>query len=197
MALVGGYLIGGVDFAVIVARAKGIDIYSVGSGNPGTSNVLRTMGKGAAGLVLAGDLLKGLIAAAIGFMVATPGGGPFEGMSLAAAAGAAAVVGHCYPILHHFKGGKGVATAFGVLLWVQPLVAVGLGLVWAIIVKVLRVASIGSLTVVMATIPALMAAGVRGWPLVWVGALLAVVVWRHRGNISRMVSGGDRKVVEA
>ncbi|MDH3307687.1 MAG: glycerol-3-phosphate acyltransferase [Acidimicrobiia bacterium] len=197
LAVVGGYLLGGVDFAVIVARAKGIDIFSVGSGNPGTSNVLRTMGRGPAAIVLLGDLLKGVVAAAIGFFLSGAGSGPFDGMALATLAGLAAVAGHCYPILHRFRGGKGVATGFGVLLWVQPVVAIGLGVVWALIVKVIRVASIGSLVVVVAAVPALMALGVTGWPLVWVGGTLLLIVFRHRGNIQRMFSGGDRKVVEA
>src|SRR5680860_1181488 len=71
-AVVAGYLLGGVDFAVIVARSRGVDIYSVGSGNPGTSNVLRTLGRGPAAMVLVGDLMKGLIASGIGFVLAHP-----------------------------------------------------------------------------------------------------------------------------
>lgn len=194
-ALVAGYLLGSVDFAVLVGKLKGVDIYSVGSGNPGTSNVLRTMGKGAAVAVLAGDLLKGLAAGLVGYLVAPAGNGLLSS-GLTAAAGFMAVVGHCYPLFHRFKGGKGIATGLGVIVWASPLAALLMVSAWAVLVKLSKVAAIGSLAVVIAAIPLLMALGVD-WPiLVWVGAALVLIVWRHRGNIARMLSGGDAKVVE-
>lgn len=195
--LVVGYLLGGVDFAVIVARMRGVDIYEVGSGNPGTSNVLRTLGKGAAAMVLIGDLTKGLIAAAIGWSLAVGGEGYAAPDSAAAFAGLGAVAGHCYPAWHKFKGGKGVATSAGVVLWTQPLVALGLAAVWGAVVGITRVASIGSLLVVVLVLPALWVAGVTGWPLVWIAAMMALVVYRHAPNIGRMLSGGDQKVVKS
>ena len=195
IALAAGYLLGSVDFAVLVGKLKGVDIYSVGSGNPGTSNVLRTMGKGAAVAVLAGDLLKGLAAGLVGFLVAPAGTGLLSS-GLIAAAGFMAVVGHCYPLFHRFKGGKGIATGLGVIIWASPLAALVLLSVWGVLVKLTKVAAIGSLAVVIAAIPLLVALGVD-WPiLVWVGAALVLIVWRHRGNIARMLSGGDAKVVE-
>ncbi len=194
-ALAAGYLLGSVDFAVLVGKLKGVDIYSVGSGNPGTSNVLRTMGKGAAVAVLAGDLLKGLAAGLVGFLVAPAGTGLLSS-GLIAAAGFMAVVGHCYPLFHRFKGGKGIATGLGVIIWASPLAALVLLSVWGVLVKLTKVAAIGSLAVVIVAIPLLVALGVD-WPiLVWVGAALVLIVWRHRGNIARMLSGGDAKVVE-
>lgn len=194
-ALAAGYLLGSVDFAVLVGKLKGVDIYSVGSGNPGTSNVLRTMGKGAAVAVLVGDLLKSLAAGLVAFLVAPDGNGVLSS-GLIAAAGFMAVVGHCYPLFHSFKGGKGIATGLGVIVWASPLAALILLSVWAVLVKLTRVAAIGSLAVVVAAIPLLMMLGVD-WPiLVWVGAALVLIVWRHRGNIARMLSGGDAKVVE-
>ncbi len=194
-ALVAGYLLGSVDFAVLVGKLKGVDIYSVGSGNPGTSNVLRTMGKGAAVAVLVGDLLKGLAAGLVGYLVAPSGNGLLSS-GLIAAAGFMAVVGHCYPLFHRFKGGKGIATGLGVIIWASPLAALIMVSAWAVLVKLTKVAAIGSLAVVIAAIPLLMALGVD-WPiLVWVGAALVLIVWRHRGNIARMMSGGDAKVVE-
>lgn len=195
--MVAGYVIGSIDFAVLVGKLNGVDIYSVGSGNPGTSNVLRTMGKGAAVAVLIGDLLKGFGAALLGSLLAPDGAGLLEGDGLATAAGFMAVVGHCYPIFHRFKGGKGVATGLGVLLWVNPIVALGLAVAWAVLVKVTKVASIGSLVVVSAAIPLLIWQGEPRSALLWVGASLLLVVWRHKGNITRMMDGGDNKVVEA
>lgn len=194
-ALAAGYLLGSVDFAVLVGKLKGVDIYSVGSGNPGTSNVLRTMGKGAAVSVLLGDLLKGLAAGWVGFLVAPAGDGLLSS-GLIAAAGFMAVVGHCYPLFHRFKGGKGIATGLGVIIWANPLAALIMVSAWAVLVKLTKVAAIGSLVVVVAAIPLLTLLDVD-WPtLVWVGAALVLIVWRHRGNIARMMSGGDAKVVE-
>lgn len=195
LALAAGYLFGSVDFAVLIGKLKGVDIYSVGSGNPGTSNVLRTMGKGAAVTVLAGDLLKSLAAGWVGYLLAPAGLGLFSS-GLVAAAGFMAVVGHCYPLFHHFKGGKGIATGLGVLIWADPLVALLQLAVWGILVKLTKVAAIGSLVVVVASIPLLVLRDVE-WPtLVWVGSALVLIVWRHKGNIARMLSGGDAKVVE-
>jgi len=190
-----GYLLGGVDFAVIVGRMRGIDIYEVGSGNPGTSNVLRTMGKGAAAMVLVGDLAKGLVAAAMGAVISASGEGYASPEAAAALAGLGAVVGHCYPAWHRFKGGKGVATSAGVIVWLNPLIGLGLGVLWGIVVGITRVASIGSLMVVVLVLPGLWWTGVTGWPLVWVAAMMTLVVYRHKGNIQRMLKGGERKVV--
>lgn len=190
-----GYLLGGVDFAVVVGRMRGVDIYSVGSGNPGTSNVLRTMGKGAAAMVLIGDLAKGLIAAAAGAIISAAGDGYAAPEAAAALAGVGAVAGHCYPAWHGFRGGKGVATSAGVILWLNPIVGLALGAVWGTVVALTRTASIASLVVVVLVLPALWFSGVTGWPMVWVTTMMALVVFRHRPNIQRMLQGGDRKVV--
>ena len=192
LAVAAGYVIGSVDFAVVVARSKGIDIHSVGSGNPGTSNVLRTMGRGPAAMVLLGDMLKGFIAAAIGWLAG--GGGDPVLSSVGYAAVFAAVVGHAYPVFHGFRGGKGVATAGGGFLFIMPLVTIGLGAVWALLAKVTKVASISSLTAVALSIPAALFAGARGWALVWLAATILLVVWRHRPNIQRMLRGSEERV---
>jgi glycerol-3-phosphate acyltransferase PlsY len=191
LAVVASYLIGSLDFAVLVARMHGVDIHRVGSGNPGTSNVLRTLGRGPAAMVLVGDLLKGVIAAAIGTLA---GGGDPQGV-WAFAAGLAAVLGHCYPVFHRFKGGKGVATGAGVLLYTIPLGGLLLGALWGAVVGITRVASFGSLGVVVLAIPVAVWQGVRGPSLAVLAAILILIVWRHRGNIARMVGEGERKVV--
>ncbi len=183
------YLIGSLDFAVIVARLKGESIYDLGSGNPGASNALRSMGRLAGALVLLGDLLKGLAAAAIG---STVGGSA----TLAAAAGLVAVFGHCYPVFHRFRGGKGAATFAGMLLWVAPWAGLGMVLVFVAVVAVSRIASIGSIA--GAALAAPLAAwldGLGGWALAWLGVAVVLVMYRHRGNIARLVRGSERKVV--
>lgn len=191
-ALVVSYLIGSIDFAVVVARMHGVDIHQVGSGNPGTSNVMRTLGKGPAAMVFVGDTLKGVIASAIGAILIAEGD-PVSPWAFAA--GLAAVTGHCYPIYHRFKGGKGVATGGGVLAFCVPLVALILTIVWALVAKVGKVASVASLIVVVLTLPLSYWQGVRGSALLVLVGILALVTFRHRGNISRIFRRAEQKVV--
>lgn len=179
---------GSVDFGVIVPRLSGVDIYSRGSGNPGATNVLRTMGRKVAAMVMVGDLLKGMAAASVGSLV----GGPVVGF----AAGFAAVVGHCFPLWHRFRGGKGVATTGGMAVWLAPIVGIGLLAAWAAIAALTRRASIASLAVAAAFVPALVAAGQRGWSLVWAGAAVVLVGVRHQGNVRRLLRGAE-PVIEA
>jgi acyl phosphate:glycerol-3-phosphate acyltransferase len=191
LAIVAAYLVGSIDFAVIVGRMYGVDIHQEGSGNPGMSNVLRTMGRVPAAMVFIGDTLKGTIGAAMGWVAS---GSPDPAVHWAFLAGLAAVVGHCYPIFHRFKGGKGVATGGGVLLFTVPLVAVIEIATWFLIFWLTKTASIGSMVIVVITVPLLIWQGVTGLSLLWVALIIALVVWRHRGNIKRMVSGSEEKV---
>ena len=191
LALVGAYIVGSVDFAVVVARSRGVDIHTVGSGNPGTSNVLRTLGRGPAVMVLLGDMMKGVIAAAFGWVAA--GGQPFD-QPIAYLAGLCAVVGHAYPVFHRFKGGKGVATGGGVILFTVPVAGLILATTWVIVAKVFKVASVASLVTVFGSLPLAYAFGASGWSLVWLGAILVLIVWRHRPNIQRMIHGSEEKV---
>lgn len=185
-----GYLIGGVDFAVWVAKSKGVDIYSVGSGNPGTSNVMRTLGKGAAATVLIGDLLKGTLSAYLGYLIDSQ-------LSHAAIVGVAALVGHCFPALHKFKGGKGVATFFGVVLLVSWQSFLIMALAWALVIGLTRKASLASLVVVVTAIPTLwfMLTPNTG-PFWWLLAGLALVVYRHKESIKRLVAGAEHEIVK-
>jgi len=183
----GAYLLGSVDFAVVIARARGVDIYSKGSGNPGASNVFRSIGKRAGVAVLVLDLCKGVVATLVGGAV----GGP----ALGAAAGFAAVVGHCYPVFHRFRGGKGAATLAGSLFGLYPLSAVALLVVFVLIVALSRIASLGTVLVALAAVPAAMLQGAGGWVLVWLAAGVVLVVYRHLGNIERLIKGTERKVV--
>ncbi len=191
IAVLAAYLIGSINFAVVVGRMNGVNIDEAGSGNPGVSNVLRTMGKGPAAVVYVADTVKGIIGAAMG-MVAT--GSIDPKIHWAFLCGLAAVVGHCYPIFHKFRGGKGIATAGGVFVFTVPLEALILTVVWIVSVKLTKTASIGSLLVMILTIPLALWQGVEGMSLVWIGLMLVLVLWRHRGNISRMIRGNEQKV---
>lgn len=180
------YLLGSVDFGVLVPRALGVNIYAAGSGNPGTSNVFRTLGKGPAALVLLGDSLKGVAAA----LVAAAVGGDVLGF----AAGLAAVVGHSFPLWHRFRGGRGVATALGVAVALEPLVGLVLVVLWVGVVLVGKVASVASLLVMALYIPGLAVAGQPLTALAWAAGIVVLVVVRHAPNIRRLVDGGERKV---
>ncbi len=193
IALIGSYLIGSLDFAVVISKAHGVDIHEVGSGNPGASNVLRTLGRGPAAMVFLGDALKGVIAAAIGMLAAGRTGMDFLAPT-AFAAGLVAVVGHCFPIYHRFKGGKGVATGAGVILFTLPIVAGVLTLVWVMLARMFKVASIASLVAVLLAVPLALWQGVRGWSLVALSAMLGLIVWRHTPNIKRMIGGSEQRV---
>lgn len=192
-ALVLAYLIGSVDFGVIVPRLLGVDIYEAGSGNPGTSNVFRTMGKGPAALVMLGDALKGTAAAGIGAWL---GGGEaaWSTQTLAAAAAFFAVLGHVIPVWHRFRGGRGVATALGGAIFLAPLVGMVLAALWLAMTLVGKVASVASLVAMALYVPGLAVAGYRGWALLWATAIVVLVVGRHWPNIVRLVSGEERGV---
>lgn len=191
LAVVAAYVVGSIDFAVIVARMHGVDIHEVGSGNPGASNVIRSVGKLAGAMVLLGDTMKGVVGAAMGMVASGTADPQIEWAFLA---GFAAVIGHCYPIFHRFRGGKGVATGLGVLFFTMPLVGVITVVGWLILVKLTKTASISSLVMVIVAIPLAIWQGVEGMSLVWLGATIALVFWRHRGNILRVLRGSEQKV---
>jgi glycerol-3-phosphate acyltransferase PlsY len=190
-ALVAAYVVGSIDFAVIIARMHGVDIHEVGSGNPGASNVLRSIGRFPAAMVLVGDTMKGVVGAAMG-MVASGTANPL--VHWAFLAGFLAVVGHCYPVFHRFKGGKGVATGLGVLFFTVTLVGLIVVTSWMILLKLTKTASISSLIVVAASIPLAIWQGATGMSLVWLAATVVLVVWRHKANIQRVFTGSEQKV---
>ena len=141
-------------------------------------------------MVLVGDTMKGVIGAAMGWVAVA--GDPLDPWVFAA--GLAAVVGHCYPVFHRFKGGKGVATGLGVLIFTMPLVALITGAVWALLAGLTKTASVSSMIAVVVTIPLAFWQGVRGLAWLPLLATIALVVFRHRGNIQRMVKGTEEKV---
>ena len=133
----GAYLLGSVNAALVVARSRGVDIRSVGSGNPGASNVFRILGRGLAAMVVLFDLLKGLLPALVGLLVWDP--------AIGALAGLCAVIGHCYPVFHRFRGGKGVATAGGMLLAVAWPVMIAMVVMYGVALALTRISAVGSL----------------------------------------------------
>jgi acyl phosphate:glycerol-3-phosphate acyltransferase len=184
--VVGAYFIGSIDFGVLVPRLFGFDIYAHGSGNPGATNVLRSMGKKVAAVVVVGDLSKGFLAAMLG--------GLSVGPTVAAACAFAAVVGHCFPVWHRLRGGKGVAAAGGAAFWLEPLAGVAVLGVWLLVVGVTRRASVASLTVCVVYVPVMVAFGHRGWPLVWMSAMAVLIVGRHHANIRRLLGGSEHAI---
>ena len=189
VAIVLAYLIGSIDFGVIVPRMMGKDIYTEGSGNPGTSNVFRTIGKKAAAAVLVGDSLKGLAAAALGALMVDS--------TVGFIAAFASVVGHCFPIWHRFRGGRGVATAVGAVLWLEPIWGLILAVGWGGVVATTKTASIASLVAMVLYVPGYAVFGTRRVSLVWAGAAALLVIARHHGNIRRIFSGSERRVTNA
>ncbi|HEX5614045.1 MAG TPA: glycerol-3-phosphate 1-O-acyltransferase PlsY [Acidimicrobiia bacterium] len=172
------WLLGTFPSALLVARAKGHDITKEGSGNPGTSNVIRVLGPRAGALVLATDVAKGALAAGVGLAAG--------GRAGAFVLGIAAVLGHTFPIYRR-KGGKGVATAGGWLLVTFPAVAAILLGVWLAVVGLTRKASLGSI-VITVLFPVLAAAfGYPGVEVAFLCVVAAFVLVLHRGNIVRLV----------
>lgn len=177
------YLLGTFPTALIVARLTGHDPTREGSGNPGASNVYRLAGPRAGLAVFLGDAAKGAAATAIG----KAAGGP----KLALACGIAAVLGHVFPVLRGFRGGRGVATAAGTVAVVEPIVALPFVGVWLLIARLTGKASAASL-VVIGALPAVVFALDRPvWEKAGMGGLAAVVVARHAGNLVRLARGDE------
>jgi glycerol-3-phosphate acyltransferase PlsY len=176
-------LLGTFPSAALVARAGGHDILTEGSGNPGASNVTRLMGWKAGAVVLVADFLKGTLAAGVGLALG--------GRAGAYALGIAAVLGHVLPATRRFKGGKGVATTSGALVVLFPWIVAGLAVLWFVLARILKRASVASLVCTVA-FPLLAIAGGYDWIEVAVLAGLAVViVGRHAANLRRLVRGEE------
>jgi glycerol-3-phosphate acyltransferase PlsY len=190
--IVGAYLVGSISFAVVVSRLFRLpDPRSYGSGNPGATNVLRSGNKAAAVLTLVGDGFKGWLAV----WLARRLGASWGDASLATAGAALAVfLGHVYPIFHRFVGGKGVATAAGVamaLSWQLGFILAG---IWLVVALMFRMASLASLVAAVAS-PFLALYFIGNWPEAWALFPIALlIVWRHRGNISKIWSGQESRI---
>jgi len=184
------YLLGSIPTAyLVVKRARGIDIRTVGSGNVGTTNALRTAGPWAGGIVLFVDVLKGLVAAALvpRWML----GSNTLGTSLAC--GMAAVVGHAFPCFLRFRGGKGVATTLGVLAGSSLQLAGITTVAWLVVFACTRYVSVASLAAA-AAIPLSQWVLHQAWPEVLIGVGLALLILgRHHTNLQRLLSGTEHR----
>lgn len=192
IAVAAAYLLGSVPFAVIVSRAFGLaDPRSYGSGNPGATNVLRSGNKAAALLTLLGDAAKGWLAVWLAQRYG-PGFGLGEGT--VAAVAMAVFMGHLYPVFLRFKGGKGVATAAGVLLALQPWLGLAVALVWALIAGFFRYSSLAA--IVACGFAPLFYALVWGLDVAFVAVAVisGFTIWRHRANIEKLLAGKESRI---
>lgn len=187
-----GYLAGSLSFAVLVSRAMGLaDPRSYGSGNPGATNVLRSGNRAAAVLTLALDALKGYVPVLLTLLV-----GPRFGLgeTTAAFVGLAAFIGHVWPVFFHFKGGKGVATAAGVLLAINPLLGVASLATWIVIAAFFRYASLASIvTAFFAPFYQALIWGMEPMILALIGMSL-LLIWRHDANIRKLLAGTESRL---
>ncbi len=185
LAALMGYLLGAIPFGVILTRAFGAgDLRQIGSGNIGATNVLRTGRKGLAAATLILDGLKGAVAVIIGAKM---------GDGLALLAGAGAFFGHLYPVWLRFKGGKGVATMLGIALTLDWRIGVAYAVVWLGGMALTRISSVGGMA---AAVSAPIAALVLHAPdaAIMLGVLAAAVLWKHQGNIRRLLAGTEPRI---
>lgn len=180
-----GYLLGSIPFGLILTKAFGAgDLRNIGSGSIGATNVLRTGRKGLAAATLLLDALKGAVAvylAAQWWPLAAP------------VAAFGAIVGHCFPVWLNFKGGKGVATALGILLTLSWQIALVCIAIWLMVFLISRISSVGGISAAIAAAPAAWALGHGELILPLVGIAL-VILWRHRANIARLRAGTEPRV---
>lgn len=191
-AVIVAYLIGSLSFAVIVSKYYGMDDpRTYGSGNPGATNVLRSGKKKAAALTLLGDALKGLVAVVLARCLQ-------DALNLSditiAAVAVAALVGHMWPLFFGFKGGKGVATALGVLLALSPATALVCAAIWLVMAFGFKVSSLAALAATVAA--PLVAFWLMPYPSwAWATVVIAVLVlYRHKSNIQNLLQGKEGKI---
>ncbi|CAE6958508.1 MULTISPECIES: glycerol-3-phosphate 1-O-acyltransferase PlsY [unclassified Pseudomonas] len=179
------YLLGSLSFAILLSRlAGGPDPRASGSGNPGATNMLRVAGRKLAVMTLIGDLLKGLLPILIAKLLGL-------GLHQQAWIGLAAVVGHLYPLYFRFRGGKGVATAAGMLLGLYPPAALLALAAWALVFLLTRTSSLASLIATPLTLPLL--AWQQPAALLPACVLTGLIVWRHRNNLRDLFAGRERR----
>jgi glycerol-3-phosphate acyltransferase PlsY len=189
IALIVGYALGSIPFGLLLTKFSGAgDIRSVGSGNIGATNVLRTGRKGLAAGTLLGDMLKGTAAVLLMRW--------WAGADTGLVAGLGAVVGHIFPVWLKFKGGKGVATYIGVLIAVSWIAAVIFGAVWGLVAWTSRYSSLSGL-IASALTPVVLAFLVNGKAALVFAALTALIWFMHRANIQRLLAGTESKIGES
>jgi glycerol-3-phosphate acyltransferase PlsY len=189
--IIGSYLIGSIPWGLIAGKLRGVDVRQYGSGSIGTTNVLRTIGTKSAAVVLVLDVLKGVTAVVIGhYVIGSPTG--------EIAAGFAAVAGHDWSVFLRFKGGRGVATTLGCVLAMEPLGPVAGIVVFVILIALTRYVSLGSICGSLAAVAAMgafWAVDRVPWQyFVFIAVAVALIIFQHRDNISRLLSGTENKL---
>ena len=187
LVLAASYLLGSIPFSYLVARQRGVDVRRVGSGNVGATNVMRNVGRGAGLVAFALDAAKGAIAA----WIAQRSG---LGVTVAALAAVGAIVGHMYPAWLGFKGGKGVATGAGAFLPLAPLATAGALVAFALTLALTRYVSVGSM---VGAVGLAALASITGAPrpvAIAAALMAALIVWKHRANIRRLVDGTETRL---
>jgi len=188
LAAIAGYLLGSVSFAVVVSRVMRLpDPRSYGSKNPGATNVLRTGNRIAAVLTLAGDALKGFVAVLLALFY-LPEAAPYVGV--------AAFVGHVFPLFHRFHGGKGVATAAGVLFGFDPWLGLATIATFAVIAVFFRYVSLASMVASLFAVFFAWFIKLSGATTLAIAVMAALLIWRHKDNIKRLVAGTESKLGE-
>ena len=182
-----GYLLGSIPFGLLLTRAAGLgDIRKVGSGNIGATNVLRTGRKGLALATLLLDGAKGAVAVLAGYALAGAWG--------VVAGGLGAIFGHLFPVWLGFRGGKGVATGFGVLIAADPVAGVTAGAVWVAVAALTRLSSAGALSAFFAAPLLMWAYGAHPAKILLTIAVASLVWIRHRANIARLIAGTEPRI---
>ena len=204
------FVLGSIPCGVIIAKAKGVDLKKIGSGNIGATNVLRSLGKGAALLTLLGDVLKGTAAVAIarvfasdpGFYASGFGTGILQSITsnpqaaIEGFAGLSAILGHNFSLFLKFRGGKGVATSIGVLVIYSPQVAILTLIIWLVIALITKYSSLGAI-VSLGLLPVNVFLFDPVRIKVLISAMIALLILvRHIGNIERLIKGAERKIGE-
>ncbi len=185
LALLAGYLLGSIPFGVLLTRAAGAgDLRTIGSGNIGATNVLRTGRKGLAALTLLLDMAKGAVAVLLA--------GHFSA-DYAALAAVGAFFGHCYPVWLRFRGGKGVATLLGLALALHWPCGVVFAVVWLLTVLVTRYSSVGGMAAAVSIAVSAAIMGQFGLVLLFL-AFALVVLWKHRANLERLLAGTEPRI---
>lgn len=186
--ILAGYLFGSISSAIIVCKLMRLpDPRTQGSNNPGATNVLRFGGKKAAAIVLFGDMVKGVIPILVAKLLGAD-------VLVLGAVGFAAFIGHLYPVFFGFRGGKGVATAFGVfatLSWQVGLALIG---TWLLMAKVFKISSLAALTAaILAPLYIWWLTGEQHWVSMTI-IMSAILIWRHRSNIQKLLSGKEDSI---
>ncbi len=183
-----GYLSGSLIFGELIAKAKGVDLRSIGSGNVGATNVTRALGKKFGAVVFFLDMLKGLIPTALAVTLKAP-----ESPTVSLV-GIAAVLGHMFPVFHKFRGGKGVATAFGVVLGISWKPALILIILWAMALYITRFVSVASMLSSLSAIIVFLAMDYPPNLIMMALIISALIIFKHRSNIQRLISGEEPKI---